>query len=416
MRKKILFYATHPNQNNGYARIGHRLTNFLADYFDIYYFAFSNFNDILVPREIHPNIKIIDCVAEEAKFHNETDVNKLDPFGCSIVKQVIKQIEPDILLIYNDVIVISRHLNVINQIKTEPHHPFKVVTYLDLVYDYEKPLFLDFIMKFCDQVITFSEHWKQNLLNMGYSDEKIRILYHGFDTEMFFKTDKKLSRTKVSVEENDFVILNTNRNSYRKAQDITIAAFLKFLKMNNFKENIKLMFHCNLNVDSGYDLLSVIRTECMKLKIEPDRILNHHILRLPQFKISDEDINHLYNACDIGINTCVGEGFGLCNLEHAGLEKPQVVSKVGGLKDIFMDYPQFTVEPVAEINIPAHTDAHNGTIYICRSEDFAYKLNEIYHNYDKYENDAKSCSEYIKDKFDWNKILLHLKDLMDENI
>ena len=50
------------------------------------------------------------------------------------------------------------------------------------------------------------------------------------------------------------------------------------------------------------------------------------------FHFSDEDINRLYNACEIGLNTCSGEGFGLCNFEQGYIGRPQVVSRVGGLK------------------------------------------------------------------------------------
>ena len=44
----------------------------------------------------------------------------------------------------------------------------------------------------------------------------------------------------------------------------------------------------------------------------------------------------MYNVGDIGINTCDGEGFGLCNFEQAGVGVPQIVPKVGG----FLDFMQ----------------------------------------------------------------------------
>jgi len=51
---------------------------------------------------------------------------------------------------------------------------------------------------------------------------------------------------------------------------------------------------------------------------------------------SDEAINQLYNAADIGINTSDGEGFGLCQLEHMYTGAPQIVTDVGAYRD-FMD-------------------------------------------------------------------------------
>lgn len=413
MKQKILFYATHPNQNNGYARIAHRLTNYLADFYDIYYFAFSNFNDVLIPRFIHSNIRIIDCYAEEMKKGNN------DPFGYSIVKDLINEIKPDVLMIYNDVLVTCKHLNIINQIRNENSQyskHMKVVSYLDLVYDYEKFEFVDFVFRWCDQVQLFSEHWKKNIKDMNLDTDKVRILYHGFDTEMFYKVDKLEARSKLGINPNDFVILNANRNSYRKAQDVTIAAYLKFLKMNNFNSSIKLYLHCSHGTSYGYNLIDIIKTECMKLKIEPNLILNHYILKSPEDKLSDEMINYLYNACDVGVNTCIGEGFGLCNLEHAGLEKPQIVSRVGALKDIFEDYPEFTVSPSAEYNITGHMDEHVGTVYMCSSDDFANKMQRFYENYSHYEKLVKLCSNHIRQKYDWNIVLQNLKDYLGELI
>jgi hypothetical protein len=51
--------ATHPLQTNGYARIGYRLANYLADYYDVIYYGFSNYDLDVVKRPIHKNIQIL---------------------------------------------------------------------------------------------------------------------------------------------------------------------------------------------------------------------------------------------------------------------------------------------------------------------------------------------------------------------
>jgi hypothetical protein len=52
--------------------------------------------------------------------------------------------------------------------------------------------------------------------------------------------------------------------------------------------------------------------------------------------LSDESINHIYNACDYGVNTSNGEGFGLCQLEHLATGAIQIVVDVGDYR-AFMD-------------------------------------------------------------------------------
>ena len=56
----------------------------------------------------------------------------------------------------------------------------------------------------------------------------------------------------------------------------------------------------------------------------------------PPNLITDEAINHVYNACDVGINTSNGEGFGLCQIEHLATGAPQVVFDVGDYR-AFLD-------------------------------------------------------------------------------
>jgi glycosyltransferase involved in cell wall biosynthesis len=40
---------------------------------------------------------------------------------------------------------------------------------------------------------------------------------------------------------------------------------------------------------------------------------------------TDDDLNLLYNACDVGINTSMGEGWGLVTIEHGATGAPQIV-------------------------------------------------------------------------------------------
>ena len=61
--------------------------------------------------------------------------------------------------------------------------------------------------------------------------------------------------------------------------------------------------------------------------------------------LSDNDINKYYYVSDVGLNSCDGEGFGLCNYEHASFGRPQIVSKVGGLTDFFSEENSLLCEP-----------------------------------------------------------------------
>jgi glycosyltransferase involved in cell wall biosynthesis len=122
--------------------------------------------------------------------------------------------------------------------------------------------------------------------------------------------------------------------------------------------------------------------------------------------VSDDTINTLYNACDIGINTCVGEGFGLCNMEHAGLGKPQIVSAVGALNDIFNNPWSKLIKPVAVLSVSNHVDGHGGDMHICNSDDFANAMQYYWKEYSQRIRDGIELEKYIQDKYNWDNILL----------
>ena len=400
----ILFIATYPNQPNGYSKIANKLSNILVEIPNVklYYFGFANFEESKInDRYINPNIEFIDVVKKERDLGN----NEL--YGVNILEKVIIKIKPQLLFIYNDIIVVCRLINSIIEYRMKYFQNFKIYTYIDLVYDYERPEFLRHMYFNSEKIFVFSDYWKTHLKNMGFDDNKISVLYHGFNKDIFHKLDNLYAKKKIDIDENDFIILNANRNSYRKAQDITIASFLLFLKKNNFNRRIKLFLYCEMDSKNGYKIHSIIEVECIKLNLDYQKIINNHILHLKQLNVSDEIINTLYNACDIGINTCIGEGFGLCNMEHAILGKPQIVSNVGAFKDIFKNFDT-TVKPSCNYQICNHTDEHNGTAYICKPEDFAEKLQNVYNNYLYYKELFEKESVNMINKYSWDSVKIIL--------
>lgn len=410
---KILFFATYPTAPTGYSRIGNILSNFLAENgHDIYYLGISNFkNNVHINRFINPNIKLLDALEME-KINGSDEL-----YGINVICELLDKIKPDILFLYNDVIVISRIFN--KFIENKISRNFKIFVYLDLVYEYENISILNHINKFADLILVFSKCWKKNLMDIGLSKDKIIILHHGFDTGTFYPVDKIESKKQFGFSKDDFIILNTNRNNYRKAIDITIDAFVIFLKLKNCDSRIKLflnMSYINMEV-VGYDIYNLIKISCIKHNIDYNDVVNKHIFVNDTNRanhISDEKMNYLYNACDIGINTCIGEGFGLCNLEHGGIGKPQIISGVGALNDIFTNEYSTIITPVAELYISNNIDYHGGYIKICSSNDFANAMVQYFDKPELVDTHGKLSRQMILNNYDWNKILNELNKIINE--
>ena len=388
---KIFFCSTATSQTTGYARISHVLLNDLARRgHDVTHFAFQHYQAGGIERPMHPNITVIDVTAKAKQT-----------FGYDIVAQEVQRVAPDVVIVYNDMIVTTHILNALEGLPKT----FRFISYLDLVYPYQDWTLIQFIKDRADHLFVFSDTWKSNLIEMGVPPEKLDVFPHGFDTERFFHIPHHEARKRLGLGLDDFLVLNTNRNSYRKALDVTIRSFLMFLHTVGCPETVKLMLNCRMDVTEGYDMLHVIRIECLKLGLDYDRIVNHHIIQLGRPGLVDEDtMNALYNACDIGINTCLGEGFGLCNVEHAGLGAPQIVSRVGGLADIFKTHG-CTIEPITRITLARCIDTHSGELSIPDAERFAAALQMYYENTEKRVADGKALQTHIRETYHWPTLL-----------
>jgi glycosyltransferase involved in cell wall biosynthesis len=403
---KILFAATYPDQPIGYGKIANILSNFLASIpgVELIYFGFSNFRNTAISRYIHPSITFIDVVAEEKKIGSSA------LYGHDIIEHFMNLHKPDVLFLYNDIIVISHIYN--SLLEYRKNNKYKSIAYLDLVYDYERLDLLRHVDKNTDAIFTFSEYWTTHLIQLSISPNKVFSFPHGFSSDILSKKEKHIARSIIGIHPDDFVVLNTNRNSYRKAHDISFRAFLMFLKMNNCNPLIKLFINMYYETDYGYNIFRIIETECVKLGLDYNTIIQKHILASNNMPgaVTDEYINDMYNACDIGINTALGEGFGLCNMEHAALGHPQIVSAVGGLTDIFSQGNSVLIKPVASISIPNHMDAHGGDIHICSATDFANAMDMYYKNPDLMNEHGQKISEDILSRYSWQNILQKFSD------
>jgi D-inositol-3-phosphate glycosyltransferase len=419
IRMRILFFATHPEQPVGYGKIGYRIANFLAAQkgIDLYYYAISNFpGQGIKSRQIHPKIKIIDALAEStARLSAESDATTLeaDPFAIHLAEEILNRVKPDIFLIYNDILITCRLIQALQKYRSE-NPATKFVSYIDLVYPFERPRYVRMINENTDMILVFSDFWKKNLIEMGVPEEKLRIFYHGIDTALIRHQDPNVGRKVFQFKEDDFIICNINRNQYRKAHDISIRAFLTLLKRENMNPRIKFFINFALDSPGGYTILELIETECIRLQLSYQAVVTGHIFHSTNNlgKLEDHVINMIYNMSDVGINTCFGEGFGLCSAEHAYLGKPQVLSAVGALCDIFSGESNMLVEPKAFIMVQNQLEDHSGDLYICDASDFADRLQYYFHNPEKRKKEGLRIAKHIQSKYDWNVILPQmLRDL-----
>jgi glycosyltransferase involved in cell wall biosynthesis len=141
-------------------------------------------------------------------------------------------------------------------------------------------------------------------------------------------------RALLGIDEG-FVVLNANRNNHRKRPDRTIAGFAQFAQT---RHDSFLCLHMDSSED--YDL----RAQARAAGIEPRVIFSDRELTL-------ENLNRLYNACDVGVNTSSGEGWGLVAFEHAATGAPQIVPRHSACAELWHDSGVF-LDPVETSRAP----------------------------------------------------------------
>ena len=397
---RILFASTSTYQTTGYARISYNIISKLASSgHEVHHFAFENYGvyGIGGDRTLPPCVNVIDV--------HKTNSVASDIFGTSMWNDTIERVKPELIIIYNDMPVTCA---LINEMLKKPK-PCPFISYLDIVYEYQKESLVRHVASHSDHIFVFSEFWKKHLMNAyGFPSDTVSVFPHGIDQHKFSVVDKRIAKEHVGLCSDDFVILNTNRNSYRKLLDITVKSFVRFWKMTGCDPKVKLLINCRLDVSEGYNFFDIISAACATEGVDRVQISDNNIILLSKDSggvVSDSMINMALNASDIGVNTCGGEGFGLCNAEGAYLGVPQIVTNTGGLSDIFGGFENMLVNPKVYMSIPGGIDFHNGELAICDYKDFADKLMFYYKNRDILEADGQKIRAHIQEKYDWDKLL-----------
>jgi D-inositol-3-phosphate glycosyltransferase len=404
MTKKVVLCGTHPEQFNGYSKVVYELAKEMASYEDIelYIFGFQNFYDNVTHKQERSLPKAKDIYDA---YKNEQPKGK--GFGETLIVDYVNKVDPDIIVIYNDLVVITNLIKKLVEIKDRR---FKIVPYIDIVYKNEKNHMIKFINDNVDAGIMFTEYWKDCILQQGF-DKPLGVLEHGFNKDTFYPIPKKVARKFYNIDEKSFVIVNLNRNQPRKRWDICLMAYVKFIK-NHLDDNIKLMISTALN--GGWDLVDIMHSECRKNGITFEQLKRHLIIIQNPQQVTDREINVMYNVGDIGINTCDGEGFGLCNFEQAGVGVPQIVPKVGGFLDFMQKSYSVMVTPQWSYYTDHSRDFVSGEAEVCSVDDFVEALEFYYKNKKLINKYGEKSRSVITEKYSWDKKAKQFYDIVME--
>jgi phosphatidylinositol alpha-1,6-mannosyltransferase len=176
-----------------------------------------------------------------------------------------------------------------------------------------------FALRHADTVIANSDFTRQELLNMGVSEQRIHLIYPGVDVERFRPglpyDDLK---AQIGLRPGQKLILSVGRLSRRKGFDMVIRA-LSLLR--------------NQGLECQYALIGIGEDHDYLTQLANEMGVADHIHMLGH--VATDDLPRWYNACDVFVmpNREINgdtEGFGMVFIEAAACGRPAIAGQAGG--------------------------------------------------------------------------------------
>jgi D-inositol-3-phosphate glycosyltransferase len=189
-------------------------------------------------------------------------------------------------------------------------------------------------LTFVDRFVTYTRfagnQLTESLRRLGRTSE-VAVIPHGVDTATFFPLAgsidcqlapgaRRAPRQRFFPDDptwhDAFIVLNANRPMPRKRIDLTLEGFARFA--HGKPPGVKLwLHHAIMNAGERASLVSLVDSLGLT-----DRV---YLTTIDAPTLADADLNFVYNACDVGLNTALGEGWGLVSFEHAATGAAQIV-------------------------------------------------------------------------------------------
>ena len=313
------------------------------------------------------------------------NVDRNDPLGVRRASAVLEDVNPDLIFLFQDIFhqdlifpVIKKQCPNVKTVCYTPvdGHPFN--------HFWERPL------KESDRFFTYTEFGKETILEKfpQYKD-KVEILYHGIDTEIFRPLEDKIIHI---VQRNNgwlnkFVVVNVNRFQPRKMVDLAAWAVCCLYKGYKICDDCgyyypKNWVKCPICFSKG------IRTE---VKGRSDVVLYQHMSNVEYSEgpgnantllshmnnvgysendmkigavqinkkeiyggggqVTAEEIAEFYNGAAVNISSALGEGFGLSLAESAACGRTSIAPRNSAIPEVLGD-TGYLIRNRAVINIP----------------------------------------------------------------
>jgi glycosyltransferase involved in cell wall biosynthesis len=276
--------------------------------------------------------------------------------GCEQLPPLLEELEPDVVLVHGNSGAYLMHRAALGPYR-ERRPEARVVVYCPVDWPEQAPA-VPLSLAPVDLLIAYTRDGLRTIERafdaVGMPAPSTAIIPHGVDCQAFAPLvpgDRAASRAearrRLGIALDDFVVLNANRNQRRKRVALTMRAFGAFARD---RPAARLYLHMGMR-DLGCDVLGL----AAELGIADRLVTTTRSDGHPH--VPDSQLNLIYNACDVGLNTAAAEGFGLVALEHAAAGAAQVVPDHGAPAELWVGAAMLaSPEGVADALARLHDD------------------------------------------------------------
>jgi glycosyltransferase involved in cell wall biosynthesis len=388
----------------GLTRVMHDIMRRLADRHEIHYLGIGYSGDTIVDRglTIYP-----------------TNPKGGDVFAAFQAQRMIEEIAPDLVFILHDIWCFEHYLKILGPYRDR----LKIIGYIPLdgeIVNEENAASLER----ADRVVVYTEFARKSFegafdrlrMRRGGEFPLVDVIPHGVDLSRFhpFAQLKQASfasparaeaKRKVFADladpENSFIVLNASRPDKRKRIDLTIAGFARFAQGK--PANVRLCLH---HAVMGGPEQAQVGALIAQFGVKERVYLNP----LAGGVISDDALNLLYNACDVGLNTSMGEGWGLVSFEHGAAGAAQIVPDHSACAELWRGRAELI--PPARRYVPEFSVLEMGEV---SAEAVAAALDNLYRDPQRRQQLAQAAYQAAQNPdYSWDAVAERFDDLFAE--
>ena len=339
-----------------------------------------------------------------------------DQFGAQRIPYLLGKVKPELIFIVSNLSRINSYCHALG----EQGKDIPVVAYCAVEAGPIDPRVLAYLQQlnrlvFYTNYIADAFHAvePQQAEESDWSAPPCGVLPHGVDTEVFFPLEpdvadreavKRRAKEKLfrgdEEHTNSFVVLNANRNEPRKRIDSTLQGFAEFARDKG--PEVKLHLHMG-TTDMGWDVVALAKHYGIYERL----IVTSRAQDTPNVDL--EQLNLIYNAADIGMNTSSSEGWGLVAFEHAATRTAQLMVRQGTLEELWGGRAEL-IDPAATLFDP-HLRCEQA---IVSADAIAASLNKLYDQPYRQTVADRCYAHATQPHFRWQQISARWEELFDD--